>query len=850
MGVVYKARQLCPRRLVALKVVLAGEHAGADALARFRAEAEAAARLQHANVVRVYEVGEHLGRPFLTLEYVDGPTLAQKLSEGQLKFRDSARLLHQLAQAVQFALGRGIIHRDLKPANILLARNEEDESDTLGIPKIADFGLAKQMEGVVSVAGTGPRTQSGAILGTPAYMAPEQAAGRSKEMGPAVDTYALGAILYECLTGRPPFQADSVIDLLMKVATEEPVAPRKVRRKCPRDLETICLKCLEKDPKKRFAGAGELADELDRYLHERPIKSRPAGRLERLGRALRRRKELLYLGVGVMAVLFVGLLLLSLRYPRQEKPAVTELSPSGNNAEEEEPLVALPADLELLPRNAFGFATVRLADVLGRQDVIQFYERLLQDRLPWLGRLDQAWGLEQHTGIKPENVERITYLLRQPDSTPVVLLGLKGPLDLEAVRAAFGKDTVLKPEVSRGKTVYVPAQLHRAAFCAYTKRILLAGSARELSGLLERSAWMADRGPLRRALGVAAGKHPLVVGLHPSAKVLAEVKILSAKQRKALRKLEAMTLVLDLPAAAESGKGPLTRFSGDLRLDFADESEVEKGQAAAQAVLKDILRQADKPDAVAPEVEGLVLTLLAPLRKAQWRSQGKRTNLVVRFRWKAGDVEQWRTGLEEAALRQQSANNLRRIGSALGSYHNRHGHFPPAIIYGKDNKPLYSWRVELLPYLGQEALYKQFRRNERWDSEHNKKLLPRMPAVYAPPFAQGQGALERTWYQVLVGPKAAFEGRRGLARTAFTDGTANTWLVVESAVAVPWTAPQDLPYESGKPLPTIGGHFRGGFNAVFADGRVQFFRAGLSAARVRAYITRNAGDTPAAEPRR
>jgi serine/threonine protein kinase len=243
MGVIYKARQVRPRRLVALKMILAGEHAGPEALARFKAEAEAVARLSHANIVQVYEVGEHNGRPFLTLEFVDGGNLAQRLSEGRLKFRDCARLLYQLARAVQFALGRGIIHRDLKPANVLLARNEEDEEDTLGIPKISDFGLAKQVEGVVSVAGAGPRTQSGAIMGTPAYMAPEQAAGRSRAVGPAVDVYALGAILYECLTGRPPFQADSIIDLLMKVATEEPVPPRKLRSKCPRDLETICMKC-------------------------------------------------------------------------------------------------------------------------------------------------------------------------------------------------------------------------------------------------------------------------------------------------------------------------------------------------------------------------------------------------------------------------------------------------------------------------------------------------------------------------------------------------------------------------------------------------------------------------------
>ena len=219
MGVIYQARQLSPRRLVALKMILAGEHAGADALARFKREADAVAQLSHPNIVPIHEVGEHQGRPYLTLEFVEGGNLLQHLRARPLDFRAAAELLRQLARAMQFAHRRGILHRDLKPANILLAHD--------GTPKIVDFGLAKQLDGTASVQAAA--TQSGAILGTPSYMAPEQAGGKSKDIGPAADVYALGAIFYECLTGRPPFQAESTLDTLMKVATEEPTAPRQVR---------------------------------------------------------------------------------------------------------------------------------------------------------------------------------------------------------------------------------------------------------------------------------------------------------------------------------------------------------------------------------------------------------------------------------------------------------------------------------------------------------------------------------------------------------------------------------------------------------------------------------------------
>ena len=274
MGVVYKARHQALQRLVGLKVLLAGEHAGPAQLARFRGEAEALARLHHPNIVQVYEVGEHGGLPFFTLELVDGTTLAARLAGAPQPAREAARLVEELARAVHAAHQQGVIHRDLKPANILLTPG--------GTAKITDFGLAKRVDVV------GVPTQSGEIVGTPSYMAPEQARGDRQSVGPASDVYALGAILYELLTGRPPFRAVTPLDTLLQVLHDEPVPPRRLQPKVPRDLETICLKCLAKPPQRRYADAAQLADRLRLFLENKPIPDRPVSMRERLWRWCRR----------------------------------------------------------------------------------------------------------------------------------------------------------------------------------------------------------------------------------------------------------------------------------------------------------------------------------------------------------------------------------------------------------------------------------------------------------------------------------------------------------------------------------------------------------------------------------
>ena len=267
MGIVYKAIHLQLKRPVALKMILAGAHAASEGLARFRTEAEAVACLQHPNIVQIYEIGEQDGLPYLSLEFVDGGSLAQKLSGTPFPPRQAAELVETLAGAIHQAHQRDIIHRDLKPANVLLTAE--------GTPKITDFGLAKKLDGASG------KTASGAVMGTPSYMAPEQASGKIRALGPTTDVYALGAILYESLTGRPPFKGATLVETLRQVVNEEPVSPQQLQSSIPRDLETICLKCLHKEPARRYADAAGLAEDLQRSRKGEPIVARPVGVLER-----------------------------------------------------------------------------------------------------------------------------------------------------------------------------------------------------------------------------------------------------------------------------------------------------------------------------------------------------------------------------------------------------------------------------------------------------------------------------------------------------------------------------------------------------------------------------------------
>jgi WD40 repeat protein/tRNA A-37 threonylcarbamoyl transferase component Bud32 len=393
MGVVYKARQVKANRVVALKMILARAHASLENKVRFQIEAEAIASLQHPHIVQLHDVGEHDGLPFFSLEFCDGGSLDGRLKTATMGAREAAHLVEKLARAMHYAHLRGVVHRDLKPSNVLLGAD--------GTPKITDFGLAKHLDSASDLSRTG------AVMGTPSYMSPEQAAGKVRDTGPASDVYALGAILYELLAGQPPFKAATAFATILQVLHEEPALPSRLRPGVPRDLETICLKCLQKEPVRRYTSAEALADDLSLFQAGKPVVARPLGSLAR-GWRWCRRNPAVAASVAVVALSLLAATLVSFRFgvraDQARRSAETALTAEAERALSEE---AAKKDAEFARRAA----QRQLIDVCSASGLTAAGEGDHTLALLWFARAVQLAGDEPRQ--QELNRTRISNWLRQ-----------------------------------------------------------------------------------------------------------------------------------------------------------------------------------------------------------------------------------------------------------------------------------------------------------------------------------------------------------------------------------------------------------------------------------------------------